>query len=141
MSSLLEKVSTFDKKKKITKSKEELKEDVKKKEILVNKIFQILGLSKNFTAEEIPFDTLTSPTIIKKLFLLQKDLKTVFSSDKLTALHQDAIRKQEFPGINLVRQIFKELGYHLKPIVRSNGYLGTQKLVKRSYLIVPLPKK
>ena len=137
MNNLLQKVSTFDKKKVVTKSKEELKNDVKVKELLVNKIFLILGLKKNFTEQEIESETLTRPSVIKKLYGLQKDLKKVFSSDKLTALHKTALKKQ-FPGVNLVRQILKELGYHLKPIVRSNGYIGTKKIVKRTYLIVPL---
>ena len=136
---LFQKVSTFDKKKTVNKSKEELKNDVKVKEQLVNKIFLILGLTKNFTTQEIESETLTRPSVIRKLYGLQKDLKKVFSSDKLTALQQTALKKQ-FPGVNLVRQILKELGYHLKPIVRSNGYIGNKKIVKRTYLIVPLKR-
>ena len=137
MNNLLNKVSTFDKKKKVTKSKEELKDDIKIKEQLINKIFLILGLTKNFTKQEIESETLTRPSVIKKLYGLQKDLKKVFSSDKLTALHKTALKKQ-FPGVNLVRQILKELGYHLKPIVRSDGYIGNKKIVKRTYIIVQL---
>lgn len=137
MNNLIKKVSEFDKKKSVKKSKEELKDDVKIKEQLVNKIFSILGLTKNFTSQEIESETLQRPSVIRKLYGLQKDLKKVFSSDKLTSLHKTALKKQ-FPGVNLVRQILKDLGYHLKPIVRSNGYIGNKKIVKRTYMIIPL---
>ena len=136
MNNLLKKVSTFDKKKVVTKSKEELKDDVKVKELLVNKIFLILGLKKNFTEQEIESETLTRPSVIKKLYGLQKDLKKVFPSSKLTGLHSTAELKQVYPAINLLRQVLKECGYKLKPIVKSDGYENKRKKVKRSYLIV-----
>jgi len=138
MEKLYDKVKHFDKNKVVKKSKEDMMKEKKKKEIVINKLFSIVGLSSNFVNEEIPFEKITDPKIVKKLYQHQKELKKYFSSDKLTSLHQDALEKQEFPGVNLVRQILKELGYKLKPIVKSNGYLGKKKLVKRTYKIIPL---
>ena len=51
-------------------------------------------------------------------------------------MHSNAVEKQQFPGVNLVRQIFKELGYKMKPINISEGYLGTKKLLRREYQIL-----
>ena len=47
------------------------------------------------------------------LDLIHDKLKDVFPSSKLTSLHTNAIKKQSFPGVNIVRQIFKEMGYKL----------------------------
>lgn len=88
--------------------------------------------------EVVSFDVLNDPHVIKKLFGLQDLLKEVFPSSKLTALHSNAVDKQQFPGVNIVRQIFKEMGFRLKSINISDGYLGTKKLLRREYQILKL---
>ena len=49
-----------------------------------------------------------------------------------------AIKKQSFPGVNIVRQIFKEMGYKLRPVNTSEGYSGTKKILRREYHIEKL---
>lgn len=115
----------------------ETKEDEKQKNLLA-KICKIIGIQGHPHGKLIPFDTLNDPHIIKELFTLQDTLKEVFPSSKLTALHSNAIDKQQFPGVNIVRQIFKEMGYRLKSINISDGYLGTKKLLRREYQILKI---
>lgn len=115
----------------------ETKEDEKQKNLLA-KICKIIGIQGHPHGKLIPFDTLNDPHIIKELFALQDTLKEVFPSSKLTALHSNAIDKQQFPGVNIVRQIFKEMGYRLKSINISDGYLGTKKLLRREYQILKI---
>lgn len=115
----------------------ETKEDEKQR-ILFSKICKIVGIQGHPQGKLIPFDTLNDPQIIKQLFSLQDILKEVFPSSKLTALHSNAVEKQQFPGVNLVRQIFKELGYKMKPINISEGYVGTKKILRREYQILKI---
>lgn len=105
------------------------------KNSLFSKLCKIIKIDGNPLGKIIPFDTLNDPLIIKELYEIQEQLKEVFSSTKLTSLHMNAIKKQSFPGVNIVRQIFKEMGYKLKPINISEGYLGNKKLLRREYLI------
>jgi len=100
-----------------------------------NKICQIVNIHGQPHGKSIPFDTLNDPHVIQELYSLQERLREAFPSDKLTALHSTAIKKQSFPGVNIVRQIFKEMGYKLKPVNISEGYLGSKKLLRREYII------
>ena len=116
--------------------KKDLKGDLKKKfKIeLLKKFMLIVGL-KSLNNQIILFDKLTDPKIVTKLRKEVNNLKKVYQSDKLTSLHKNAKTKQKFPGINIFRQILKENGFKMVPRVQSMGYNGSQKIVKRSYLI------
>jgi hypothetical protein len=109
------------------------------KDFLKNKyafeLLNIIGYSK-VEGVEIPFEVLIQPGLFEKFTDKIKDLKKVFPSSKLTGLHSTAELKQVYPAINLLRQVLKECGYKLKPIVKSDGYENKRKKVKRSYLIV-----
>lgn len=105
---------------------------------LFNKICSIVNVHGQPHGKSIPFDTLNDPHVIQELFTLQEKLREAFPSSKLTALHSTAIKKQSFPGVNIVRQIFKEMGYKLKPVNISEGYLGSKKLLRREYIIKKL---
>ena len=72
------------------------------------------------------------------MYDIQDKLKDVFPSSKLTALHTNAIKKQSFPGVNIVRQIYKEMGYKLRPVNTSEGYIGTKKILRREYHVEKL---
>ena len=50
------------------------------------------------------------------------DLKNVFSSSFLTCLHSNAVNKQRFPLLNLIRQILSAYHYKMVPTRKSNGY-------------------
>jgi len=103
-----------------------------------HKICKIIGIHGQPHGKVIPFEKLDDPYVIKELYEMQQMMKEVFPSSKLTALHKNAQKKQSFPGVNMVRQIFKEMGYRLKPVTYSEGYLGTKKLIRREYHILKL---
>ena len=98
------------------------------------RICEIVGIQDGSV---IQFDKLNDPSVIKELFKMQFDLRVVFPSDTLTALHSGAVKKQTFPGVNIVRQIFKFMGYRLKPVNYYDGYVGSKKLLRREYHVIP----
>ena len=128
-------IQEVDKIKKV--SGKETKEEELQRELMV-KICKIIGINGHPQGKMVSFDTLNDPHVIKELYGLQDLLKEVFPSSKLTALHSNAIDKQQFPGVNIVRQILKEMGYKMKPINISDGYLGTKKLLRREYQILKI---
>lgn len=116
----------------------------KKNKLLIREKFfaricEIIGIHdyKNVIGNVIQFDKLNDPAVIKELFKMQFDLRVVFPSDTLTALHSCAVKKQTFPGVNIVRQIFKFMGYKLKPVNYYEGYVGSKKLLRREYHVIP----
>ena len=67
------------------------------------------------------------------------ELKNVFSSSFLTCLHSNAVNKQRFPLLNLIRQILSAYHYKMVPIRKSNGYTKDGiKLYKRYFSISKL---
>jgi hypothetical protein len=64
-------------------------------------------------------------------------LKNKYSSHSLTSLQSNAEEKQQYPNLNLLRQILKCNGFRLKSVIRSGGYSKTtgQKIVYREYRI------
>ena len=102
------------------------------------RICEIIGISdyRNVIGSVIPFDKLNDSVMIRELFKMQFDLRVVFPSDTLTALHSGAVKKQTFPGVNIVRQIFKFMGYRLKPVNYYEGYVGSKKLLRREYHVI-----
>jgi len=106
---------------------------------LFSKLCKIINInSSNPIGIAIPFDKLQNNNVIRQLYDIQDKLKGVFPSSKLTALHTNAIKKQSFPGVNIVRQIFKEMGYKLRPVNTSEGYNGKKKILRREYHIEKL---
>ena len=103
------------------------------------RICEIIGIPdyKYAIGSIIPFDKLNDHVVIRELFKMQFDLRVVFPSDTLTALHSGAVKKQTFPGVNIVRQIFKFMGYRLKPVNYYEGYVGSKKLLRREYHVIP----
>jgi hypothetical protein len=106
---------------------------------LFSKLCKIINIdSTNPIGHDIPFDKLQDENVIKNLYDIQEKLKDAFPSSKLTALHTNALKKQSFPGVNIVRQIFKKMGYKLRPINTSDGYIGSKKILRRVYHIEKL---
>jgi hypothetical protein len=106
---------------------------------LFSKLCKIINInSSNPIGIAIPFDKLQNDNVIRQLYDIQDKLKDVFPSSKLTSLHANAIKKQSFPGVNIVRQIFKEMGYKLRPVNTSEGYIGKKKILRREYHIEKL---
>ena len=77
------------------------------------------------------------PTYIDEIRDYIPILKESYSSHSLTCLQSNAEDKQQYPNLNLLRQILKCNGFKLKSQVRSGGYdKGTgKKIVYREYLI------
>jgi hypothetical protein len=106
---------------------------------LFSRLCKIINInSSNPIGIAIPFDKLQDDNVIKKLYDIQDKLREAFPSSKLTSLHTNAIKKQSFPGVNIVRQIFKEMGYKLRPVNTSEGYIGKKKILRREYFIEKL---
>ena len=73
---------------------------------------------------------------------LQELKKLGFKSSYLTSLQKSSHTKQKWPLLNLVRQLFKCCGYHLKPERVANGYSKDgKKLFKRFFRIEKIPEK
>lgn len=67
------------------------------------------------------------------------ELKNVFSSSFHTCLHSNALKKQRFPLLNLIRQILSAYHYKMVPIRKSNGYTKDGiKLYKRYFTILKI---
>jgi len=92
-----------------------------------------LLLSRDHLLSKIVYEQLKDDiTIIKK--------EKSFSSSSLTALQKTAV-KQKWPLLNLVRQLLKVSGYHMKPVRKSAGYdEHGKKLFKRFFMIEKIKK-
>lgn len=105
----------------------------------VNDILKILNI--NYKIENI------EGTLIERSILMDNTkynnvkekipmLKKIYSSSFLTSLQNNALERQKWPLLNLIRQIFKARNYNMKPIRRSNGYTKAgKKLYKRYFKI------
>jgi hypothetical protein len=110
-------------------------------EKIIIDFFKICGIEcsalKDLHGMEIQRDTLLNREIYKtvvKEYLPQ--LKCIFNTSYMNALHSSAEDKQIFPLLNLVRQIMKSFNYTLEPKRFSNGYTKTgKKLYRRVFII------
>lgn len=108
----------------------------------LDKLFNILGIDGLYDAktQEIYGAKLRTKDVIDAFHEKIYELREFYPSDKLTALHSNSLEKQKFPGVNLLRQMLKYNGYHLKPFVRSLGYNKGKKIILRNYVVVELEK-
>jgi len=110
----------------------------------ITNIFKILDMNVN--TEQDLFSALVSRDLLlrvdieHKLTELITSLKGKYKTSKLNCLHKNRDDKQKFPGINLVRQILRCNGYHLKPVIYSRGYCkhSGKKIVDRNFKIIRL---
>ena len=64
------------------------------------------------------------------------ELKTIYSSSLMTSLQKNADKEQQWPLLNLVRQILNKYSYGMEPIRKSAGYtLDGIKKYKRFFRI------
>jgi hypothetical protein len=108
----------------------------------ITTLFNILDMKVNTEVDLfgvlVQRDLLLRVDIEQKLASLIDSLKGKYKSSKLNSLHKNREQKQKFPGINLLRQILRCNGYHLKPIVYSRGYCkhSGKKIVDRNFKVV-----
>ena len=63
-------------------------------------------------------------------------LKTIYSSSYMTSLHKNAKKNQQWPLINIVRQVLKSCGYSMKPLRVANGYTKSGKKLYRRFFVI-----
>lgn len=106
----------------------------------IKEILNIIGITFNNLVE------LDGMTIERDIFLDEekynslsnniKLLKSILSSSTLSALHNNAAYVQQWPMLNLTRQLLKFYNFSMIPIRKSNGYEPDgKKKYKRFFLI------
>ena len=113
--------------KKEEKSEEKEEKSEEKEESIILKILKLSG----FVLENI--EMLNGISIPRELLISEEKYKNVseyleklkklkhYSSSTLTSLHSDALNKQKWPLLNLVRQILKVEHYRMKPYRKTDG--------------------
>lgn len=110
----------------------------------IKDIFNILSMTVETESDLfsvlVPRDLLLRVDIEQKLTELISNLKGKYKTSKLNCLHKNRDSKQKFPGINLVRQILRCNGYHLKPVIYCRGYCkhSGKKIVDRNFKVIRL---
>lgn len=110
---------------------------------------QLLLLFNITSLEEkkcINFNELNDEDNLAKMKEMIPALKTVFQISKNRSLSISSWDRTKHPGVNLVRQILKEIGYKLMLINEFQGtYVeednNTKKVYNTKYMIVPLDIK
>ena len=110
---------------------------------------QLLLLFNITSLEEkkcINFNELNDENNLIKMKEMIPALKTVFQISKNRSLSISSWDRTKHPGVNLVRQILKEIGYKLMLINEFQGtYVeednNTKKVYNTKYMIVPLDIK
>ena len=112
----------------------------KKKDSII-KLFSIIGYNIN-SLEDLENITLNhkalqSQELVTKFYKLIPDLREIYDSHYLTCLHNNSIKKQKFPVINMLRQILKCNNYKLKPKIVTHGYnpITKAKIIERFFTI------
>jgi len=109
---------------------EEIIVEIFKKCHLINETLDELNgkhVSREIFLNDVKYDEL-------KENILQ--LKKYLCTSSFTSLHKNADKKQNWPLLNLIRQLLKIKNYKMTPYKKSNGYTkaGT-KLYKRFFVI------
>ena len=107
---------------------------------ILKELLEIINIKNIDTLDNYTFerDILLDKDVIESYYKLIPKLKKKYSSNILTCLHLNSIKKQKFPAINMLRQILKCNGYHMIPLVKCLGYCDKVKLTKRYFTIYKL---
>jgi|TARA_B110001450_G_scaffold61754_2_gene58556 hypothetical protein len=68
--------------------------------------------------------------------IIKKKYNKIYSSNYYNFTHNNAITKQKFPSINLLRQILKSNHLKLSPYYKSFGYDNNKKKIVQRYFII-----
>ena len=99
---------------------------------------------ENLVGMEVDRKILLKESVVEDFKNYQIKLKEQgFKSGKLTSLHKNSMLKQQFPAINMLRQLLKCHDLWLKPKIVCLGYNKStgSKIIKRSFVITLLDKK
>jgi len=81
-------------------------------------------------------EILLSDNKYEEIQKLIPELKTKYSSSVMTSLHKNAQKLQQWPLINIVRQILHRYNYKMIPIRKSDGYtIDGVKKYKRFFVL------
>ena len=117
--------------------------DVKKLDLenILVRMFQLIDISSS-TIDEldgviISRDILLDVDLYQKLTKFIPQIKDFLKSSYLTSLHNNSVKKQKFPAINLFRQVLRFNNLKMSPFVISQGYEKAtgKKITKRFFRI------
>ena len=117
-----------------------------KKEELALKILSLFGITDFDEKEYINFNDLNNQEILDKMREMIPALRTVFQISKNRSLSITSWDRSKHPGLNLIRQILKEIGYKLTLINEFKGTLDMEeekkkKVYNTKYIIVKCDTK
>ncbi len=106
----------------------------------INTILSTLDISFNYLENTktvlVERDIFLDLNKYKSLKESIKILKTKLKSCDFNCLHDNAIDKQRWPLLNLVRQLLKNINYKMKPIRKSDGYTEDKKKKYKRYFLI-----
>jgi len=98
---------------------------------------ETLGLDPdNLNDSLISREVLLDDTKYEEIKSIIPELKKNMNSTFLTALHNDAEEKQQWPLLNLIRQILHVYKYKMTPIRKSDGYTIDKKKKFRRFFFI-----
>jgi len=109
-------------------------EDIKKD--LALQLLKLLGISSFNEQKYITYSDLQNPMVLKKFKMMFPALKTVFKVSKIRALNINSWNRCKHPGVNLLRQILKDIGYKLHLINEYQGNRNGKKAYNTKYIII-----
>jgi len=91
-------------------------------------------ITNNTTIDQ---EILRCSKVVEEYYKMIPDLKKHYNSEMLNCLHQNSLKKQKFPAVNMLRQVLKCNKYKLKPFIICNGYdkSSGKKNIQRYYII------
>ena len=112
------------------------------KEKLALEVLKLVGINNFDEKKYIIYNDLQSPETLEKIKNMIPALKTVFQISKNRCLSINSWQKSKHPGVNLLRQILKEVGYKLSLINEFQGTVcaengNKKKVYNTKYIIIP----
>ena len=103
---------------------------------LLNKLDLNLENIRDIENKMIPRDTFLREELYMGMGEELVEIRGILSSSKLTALHKNAVEKQAWPLLNLVRQLLRIYHYTMKPVRKAAGYDKNGKKLYRRYFLI-----
>jgi hypothetical protein len=104
-----------------------------KKEELALGILKLFNIHSFDEKSYINFSDLNDPVILQQLKDMIPALRTVFQISKNRSLSSTSWDKSKHPGLNLLRQILKEIGYRLTLINEFKGTIEIEEKKRKVY--------
>ena len=103
---------------------------------VLNKANIVCSSMNDLNGMLIPREMFMNLEIYKDIKTKIPDLKTLFSSSYLTSLQDTAEKNQQWPLLNLLRQVLRSCNFKLTPKRISDGYtIDGKKKYKRMFIV------